>query len=218
MAEQKDLAVYDKKFENGLVWGMSMLVKTFGKVKAEEINQSMRKNYEELRQKLPLMKTKMAQHLIMYAVRSLLLYNVIQDKMDQDKAFDLITEHGKALLDVEWLEGFSPLVRYLMRSRFFFPLVTRMTREKMNRSKDPNGWHYEFYRAAEDHLLDFDVTRCGMLKFLTEQGTPELTQVICRLDYHAADSFLPKCAKLIRTQTIAEGADCCDFRYVKKST
>jgi len=86
----------------------------------------------------------------------------------------------------------------------------------MNRSNDPNGWQYEFLPTESGHFLDFNVTRCGMVKFLSDQGIPELTPVICRLDFHMAENFLPKCARLVRTQTIAEKANFCDFRYLKQ--
>ena len=55
-----------------------------------------------------------------------------------------------------------------------------------------------------------------MVKFLSDQEIPELAPVICRLDYHMAENFLPKCARLVRTQTIAENANFCDFRYLKQ--
>ena len=75
---------------------------------------------------------------------------------------------------------------------------------------------YDFLPTESGHLLDFNVTRCGMFKFLSDQGVPELTQVICRLDYHMAENFLLKCARLVRTQTIAENINFCDFRYLRQ--
>lgn len=159
---------------------------------------------------------KTAQQLLIYAIRSSLLYRAIQDEMDQEEAFELVTDYGETVLDAEWLAGFSAVVRFLLKNRFLFPKVARLVREKMNWSNDPNGWQYEFLPTESRHLLDFNVTHCGMVKFLSDQGIPELAPVICRLDYHMAENFLPKCARLVRTQTIAENANFCDFRYLKQ--
>ncbi len=206
----------DISLHQGIEWGTLNLTEKFGQDKASTINQSMRENYLKLKPSIPQMKTKFAQQLLMYAIRSFLLYKEIANEKEQDDAFNIVIDYGKAVLDKELIEGFSPITRAMMKNRFLFPKITRLIREKMNRSNDPNGWQYDFFKPEKGHLLDFNVTRCGMLKFLTDQGVPELTNVICRLDFHMAENFLPKCAKLVRTQTIAEGAECCDFRYLKK--
>jgi len=216
MADTTKSIFFDNPFQQSLKWGKPFLIDRFGKEKALALNHSMEEIYQELRPRLPQMKTKTAKQLLIYAIRSYVLYRAIQDEMEQEEAFDLITDYGKAVLDVEWIEGFSPIVRATLKNRFLFPKVTQLVREKMNQSNDPNGWQYEFFKPESGHLLDFNVTRCGMLKFLDNQGIPELTDVICRLDYHMAENFYPKCAKLVRTKTIAEGAEYCDFRYIKR--
>jgi len=213
MTDPEKYTFFDNAFHQGLTWGASFLIDKFGEEKALALNHSMKEKYQKLRPGLPEMKTKTAGQLLIYAIRSFLLYQAMQDEMDQEEAFVLVTDYGKAVLDVELMEGFSTFVRFLLKNRFLFPKVSRLIREKMNRSNDPNGWQYDFLPTQSGHLLDFNVTRCGMVKFLSDQGIPELTPVICQLDYHLAKNFLPKCAKLVRTQTIAEGSGFCDFRY-----
>ncbi len=57
----------------------------------------------------------------------------------------------------------------------------------------------------------FDVTLCPLADYFNDQGVPELTQhAACHLDYCAAHELG---VDLIRTQTIADGAAHCDFRW-----
>ncbi len=57
----------------------------------------------------------------------------------------------------------------------------------------------------------FDVTLCPFADFFKEQGVPELTEPAAgNLDYVMAQEWG---VELIRTQTIADGAARCDFRW-----
>ena len=57
----------------------------------------------------------------------------------------------------------------------------------------------------------FDVTLCPLADYFKDQGVPELTaHAACNLDYCAAREFG---VNLARTQTIADGAAHCDFRW-----
>jgi hypothetical protein len=63
---------------------------------------------------------------------------------------------------------------------------------------------------SEDAVA-FDVTRCPLADYFEDQGVPELTtHAACNLDYGAA---IEMGVELVRTQTIAKGADYCDFRW-----
>lgn len=57
----------------------------------------------------------------------------------------------------------------------------------------------------------FDVTLCPLADYFKDQGVPELTpHAACNLDYGAARAFG---VDLVRSQTIADGAAYCDFRW-----
>ena len=57
----------------------------------------------------------------------------------------------------------------------------------------------------------FDVTICPLADYFKDQGVPELTpHAACNLDYCAAREFG---VELDRSQTIADGAAYCDFRW-----
>ena len=59
----------------------------------------------------------------------------------------------------------------------------------------------------------FDVTRCRYAEMYRALGIPELGEVLsCQRDAALIEGFNPGVA-LTRTQTIMQGAPCCDFRY-----
>ena len=59
--------------------------------------------------------------------------------------------------------------------------------------------------------LAFDVTLCPLADYFKDQGVPELTEPAAgNLDYRMAREWG---VELVRTQTIADGAEHCDFRW-----
>jgi hypothetical protein len=62
----------------------------------------------------------------------------------------------------------------------------------------------------------FDVTLCPLADYFKDQGVPELTpHAACNLDYGAAREFG---VELVRSQSIADGAAHCDFRWKLPAT
>lgn len=60
---------------------------------------------------------------------------------------------------------------------------------------------------------DYDVTRCRYAEMYRALGIPELGEVLsCNRDASLIEGFNPD-VTLERTQTIMQGASCCDFRY-----
>ena len=70
----------------------------------------------------------------------------------------------------------------------------------------PVHWHDEFE-------LGYNYYQCGVCKLCADENCPELAKYLCQLDFVMADMMG---ITLKRTQTIAEGAQYCDFRYSKK--
>lgn len=62
--------------------------------------------------------------------------------------------------------------------------------------------------------FNFNVTRCRYAEMYRALGIPELGALLsCNRDKALIDGYNPQ-IKLTRTQTIMEGADFCDFRYI----
>jgi hypothetical protein len=65
--------------------------------------------------------------------------------------------------------------------------------------------------------FDFDVTGCRYAELYRALGIPELGEVLsCQRDAALVEGFNPELT-LTRTQTIMQGAACCDFRYRAKA-
>jgi hypothetical protein len=70
-------------------------------------------------------------------------------------------------------------------------------------------------QLSEDSLK-FDVTRCGYAEMYERLGVKELgTLLSCCRDFAFMDGFNPE-IELLRTKTIMDGDDICDFCYVPK--
>ncbi|MBV9531689.1 MAG: L-2-amino-thiazoline-4-carboxylic acid hydrolase [Bradyrhizobium sp.] len=68
-------------------------------------------------------------------------------------------------------------------------------------------------RAQSEDAYEIDVTGCQYAQFYKELGEPELGfLLVCSSDFAFAEGFGPD-IKLMRTQTIMQGASHCDFRY-----
>ena len=68
-----------------------------------------------------------------------------------------------------------------------------------------------------DEQLSFDVTRCRYAELYRALGVPELGALFsCNRDASLIEGFNPR-VRFTRTQTIMEGAPCCDFRYQLES-
>jgi predicted ArsR family transcriptional regulator len=69
---------------------------------------------------------------------------------------------------------------------------------------------------TEDRL-DFNVTRCGYAEFYKQLGLAELGyRILCSRDHAAVAGFNDQ-LEMSRSQTIMQGASCCDFRFRKKA-
>jgi hypothetical protein len=63
--------------------------------------------------------------------------------------------------------------------------------------------------------LAFDVTRCRYAEMYRALGIPELGDVLsCQRDGALIEGFAPD-VSFSRTQTLMQGAPCCDFRYTR---
>jgi hypothetical protein len=70
--------------------------------------------------------------------------------------------------------------------------------------------------AQTPERFEFDVTRCRYAELYRALGIPELGDVLsCQRDASLIAGFNPD-VELTRTQTIMQGAPCCDFRYAAR--
>lgn len=81
-----------------------------------------------------------------------------------------------------------------------------------HKRKYENDWVVDILEggANDDFELGYDYHTCGICSLCRDEGCFELAKYLCRMDYVLADMMH---MRLVRTQTIAEGATYCDFRY-----
>ena len=77
-----------------------------------------------------------------------------------------------------------------------------------------NDWVVDILPGNGEYDLGYDYHECGAYKLCQDEGCPELTAYMCRMDYVLADIMN---MKLVRTGTISEGAAYCYFRYSRRN-
>jgi hypothetical protein len=88
---------------------------------------------------------------------------------------------------------------------------TKILAERSQRRKYKDDWVISFVEGdGKNYTYGMNVTECAILKYLTLQGAPGLTRYLCLTDYITSEAIG---RGLVRNKTLAEGCDCCDFRY-----
>lgn len=82
--------------------------------------------------------------------------------------------------------------------------------EETHKRKYPNDWVVTVLEKTDEYELGYDYEECGVCKLCTQENAFELAHFLCRMDFIQADIMG---MKLVRTKTIADGGDICDFRY-----
>ncbi len=79
----------------------------------------------------------------------------------------------------------------------------------------PEDFVYEFVEPGPGDDFEFGInyTACGFCKFAARHGDKEILPNICGLDF---DAYATRGIHLERTQTLAGGANHCDFRFSRR--
>lgn len=147
------------------------------------------------------------------ALYYLALYRVLrkhgETAVEVGKLTDEITE--VYLASLPWLSKTG--LRLFWRLMFTWlgrKIIARQAAASQKR-RCPEGFVYRYVKGeGRDFDFGMDVVECGICKFFQKQGDDEFTPFICHFDFpisRLADSGL------VRTLTLAEGNEKCDFRY-----
>lgn len=85
-----------------------------------------------------------------------------------------------------------------------FPLAMKMYPEKY--------WKVEWIKQ-DNHEIAFNMTDCLYYRAFQDYKCPQLTSIFCALDHMNYDN-MSKEVQFIRTQTLGNQGDKCDFRFV----
>lgn len=197
------------QIERALRFAKPVLVEQFGPERSGDLLADMKAIYRDLEAGVPRLANGKNQMLLRIAVDALALYRVLPAGMPQDEKLALV----QAFVN-NWMDG--QFERWIARKVWATPLLHRLYRwwwfRSANKADEPDGQRFKMVERQGNLFYGFNVTRCGIVKYLNQEGAPELAKVICRGDNHV-EKYLPDNVEFKRTNVIADGAPHCDFRY-----
>ena len=202
--------ITNKQIDRALRFARPVLDSHFDRQKTQTLLDKMKADYQELAPEVPSLKSSTNQMLLKIAVDTLALYRALLSEMSQSEALALIQPYVN-----NWMDG--QFERWIVRAiyanrRLHLPFRRRMIADA-NRADELDGSKFEFIPPSGDLFYGITVVRCGVFNFLTRMGAPEIAPYLCQGDFHI-QKYLPQGIVFERTQVIAEGGSCCDFRYI----
>lgn len=192
------------------------LIERYGEELAESLRRDARLKYEEIIPEIPHIKGPRAR-----ALNSFLLITA-----QELAVYRAMREHGKAPGE-SWeicheairrrMEKFSKIKRWLLKYLMYSRFLKRRVKGRADRHEQLRFGDFEVrYLIGDGGEFDWgvDYVECGNYNFMKAQGAEEFAPYVCMSDIALSDALG---WGLIRTQTIADGCEFCDFRFKKGS-
>ena len=140
---------------------------------------------------------------------SIALYEVWQKHgKSEEEAYAVVSQKMWDFLDPSAMQK-------LARKRFFLPLMKKIVPFGFKKGSGA-GWRYTWHRGETENEFHFECNECLYAKILAPRGLLKLGAMCCHADIINYGS-LPY-TDFIRTKTICQGGDVCDFRFVRHAT
>ena len=140
---------------------------------------------------------------------SIALYEVLQKHgKSEEEAFAVVSQEMWDFLDPSAMQK-------LARRRFFLPLMKKIVPFGFKKGSGA-GWRYTWHRDDPKDEFHFECNECLYAKILGPRGLLKLGAMCCHADIINYGS-LPY-TDFIRTKTICQGGDVCDFRFVRHTS
>lgn len=193
-----------------------VLASQYGEDDAEVVSQEIRRQYESLIPRIPYIggkRNRLTENLVGTA-SGLAVFKVLRARGET-------TEHIAKLHQrmVETYLSSLPrwrfrLMRGVLSTQLGQVIIKRMLKRAAaasQRREYAEGFVFHFVEGnGEAFDFGIDYTECAIVKFFRAQGADEFTPYVCLFDYpHSRLSG----TGLVRTMTLAEGAEKCDFRF-----
>ena len=144
---------------------------------------------------------------------------IIRKLKDTNIAAVAITDHHT--IDVDRIklrmEKFSKIRRWLLKYLMYSGFLKRRVRRRAQKNEHLKLDDFEVrYIVGDGEEFDWgvDYVACGNYNFVKAQGAEEFAPYVCMSDIALSNALG---WGLIRTQTIADGCEYCDFRFKKGS-
>ena len=140
---------------------------------------------------------------------SIAMYEVLQRYgKSEEEAYRIVSEEMWKFLDPSGMQT-------LAKRRFFLPLMKKIVPFGFKKGSG-TGWRYTWYQDEKKNEFHFECNECIYARILGKRGLMKLGAMCCHADVINYGN-LPY-TDFIRTKTICQGGDVCDFRFVRHDT
>ena len=140
---------------------------------------------------------------------SIAMYEVLQKHgSSEEEAYKTVSERMWEFLDPSGMKK-------LAQKSFFLPLMKKLVPFGFSK-KSGYGWRYTWHRDDPKDRFHFECNECIYAKILGKRGMMKLGAMCCHADIINYGS-LPY-TDFIRTKTLCQGGDCCDFLFIRHDT
>lgn len=140
---------------------------------------------------------------------SIALYETLQNHgKNEEEAYRIVSEEMWKFLDPSGMQK-------LAKKSFFLPLMKRIVPLGFKKGSGV-GWRYTWHKDDPKDEFHFECNECIYAKILGRRGLMKLGTMCCQADVINYGN-LPY-TDFIRTKTICNGGDICDFKFVHHDT
>lgn len=140
---------------------------------------------------------------------SIAIYEVLQRHgQSEQEAYRAVSEEMWKFLDPSGMQN-------LAKKSFFLPLMKKIVPFGFKKGSG-FGWRYTWHKDDPKNEFHFECNECIYAKILGKRDLMKLGSMCCHADIINYGS-LPY-TDFIRTKTLCQGGDVCDFRFVRHDT
>ncbi|MFQ6087278.1 MAG: L-2-amino-thiazoline-4-carboxylic acid hydrolase [Candidatus Methanofastidiosia archaeon] len=171
-----------KKFDKISVFIEKKLVKYYDEKFANEITKEAHAEFENIIPEIPYFPGRIN------IFREVMVINawMISFYKPMKKFGKTVEETMKIFYEVteEFHISIPKILRWLLRKLIFSPIFFKIVQiSSKNVFDHPDGWKIEYKKEGKDCDWYFEATECGAVKFLSNQGVPELASYCNFADY-----------------------------------
>jgi hypothetical protein len=193
-----------------------VLASQYGEDDAEEVTQEIRREYESLIPQIPYiggMKNRLTGNLV-GTTSSLAVFKVLRARGETTEYIGKLHQQMVETYLSSLPKWRFRLMRGVLSTRLGQLVIKRMLKRAAaasQRREYAEDFVFHFVEGdGQEFDFGIDYTECAVVKFFRAQGAHEFTRYVCLFDYpHSELSG----TGLVRTMTLAEGAEKCDFRF-----
>ena len=205
-----------KNFDRTARLMKTTLSERYGEELADQLYTDAREEYEKIIPKIPKIigpRAKALNSFLLITAQELAVYNSMKKHgKSPGEAWELCHE----ALRLRMAE-YSKIKRWLLKKLMFSPFLKRIVKMRADKNVQMKVGDFQIrYITGDGKEFDWgvDYVKCGNFNFLKDQGAEEFAPYVCMSDIALGDALG---WGLIRTQTIADGFETCDFRFKKGS-